>query len=468
MFEDAVAPVIRLTDAPDASGPAGWLLQAAEALPPGPRVIALLARIQVGLLDDMERVTLLQVWERSARWVAAQQAKAVVGVAGPRPTDRDDFAREQVRVALLDCGGSTRADVDLARALAGPLRSARDALERGEISYRHARVLADETEALDPVTAAEVTTRVLDSAQHRSAAEFRRTVRRAAIKADPVHAELAAQRAAARRQVTRRAEPDAQASLVLTGPALGIQTIWTALDLRAAHTTATDKRTLDQRRFDALVDLCAQTPAPAAGTRTRGRRGLAPAVYLFADAPTWAGLADEPVELDGYGPIPAGVAREHFTNATWRAVVTDTLTGAVHTVADGTYTPSARTTRELLAQDRRCGFPGCAAAVWFCDADHNTPHDQGGATDSDNCGLLCRRHHRLKTFTRWSWRRTADGSIEWTDPHGRIWDREPIRYLLPPPDEQPDSPDLPQLPEPDPPGNGPPGAPGPEDDIPPF
>jgi hypothetical protein len=254
---------------------------------------------------------------------------------------------------------------------------------------------------------------------------------------------------------------------VLTGPAVGIQTIWTALDLRAAHTTAGDRRTLNQRRFDALVDLC-RDAAPSSPARTRGRRGLRPSVYLFADAPTWAGLADEPVELDGYGPIPPGVARQHFTDATWRALVTDALTGTVQTVADGTYTPSAGTTRHLHAQDRRCGFPGCAAAIWFCDTDHNTPYQAGGATDHDNCGLLCRRHHRLKTFTRWSWRRSADGTIEWTDPHGRTWDRDPIRYLLPPPDEQPDNPDPPQVPEPDPPSTGPPRTPAPEDDIPPF
>ena len=52
-------------------------------------------------------------------------------------------------------------------------------------------------------------------------------------------------------------------------------------------------------------------------------------------------------------------------------------------------------------------------------------------TDADNCGLLCRRHHRLKTFTAWSWRRGDDGAIEWIDPNGVRWRREPIRYLMP-------------------------------------
>ena len=254
--------------------------------------------------------------------------------------------------------------------------------------------------------------------------------------------------------MSRRTDRDAQASLFVNGPAMGVQTIWTALDLRASSTSADDERTLDQRRFDALVDICRLASTDAAllaaasaggspdpflrgarpparlragpgGAQRRDRTGLEPAVFVFADAATWAGLADEPVELDGYGPIPAGVARECFTDATWRAVVTDAVTGAAVSVSDTTYRPSARTRRMLYVKDRRCGFPGCSAAVWFCDADHSVPHELGGCTDAENCGLFCRRHHRLKTFTAWRWRRLPDGTLEWTDPSGRTWRRGP-------------------------------------------
>jgi len=136
--------------------------------------------------------------------------------------------------------------------------------------------------------------------------------------------------------------------------------------------------------------------------------------------------------------IPAGAAREHFTAARWRAVVTDAA-GAVTAVPRASYTPSADLNRQLHVADRRCGCPSCGAAVWFCDADHNRPDDSGGCTDADNCGLLCRRHHRLKTFTTWSWRRGADGAIEWIDPNGVRWHREPIRYLMPEVPEVPES-----------------------------
>src|SRR5664280_2645238 len=237
------------------------------------------------------------------------------------------------------------------------------------------------------------------SAQPRTPSQFRAAVRRAVIQADPVRAELAAERAAKERMVAKQALADGQAALTLTGPAVGVATIWTAADAYAAHPGADDDRTLDQRRFDALVKICAEAlgrpDAPA------GRAGVRPTVYLYADVATWAGLAEHPVELDGYGVIPAGAAREHFTDARWRAVVTDAA-GAVTAVPRASYTPSADLNRQLHVADRRCGFPSCGAAVWFCDADHNRPYDSGGCTDADNCGLLCRRHHRLKTFTAWS------------------------------------------------------------------
>jgi hypothetical protein len=114
-------------------------------------------------------------------------------------------------------------------------------------------------------------------------------------------------------------------------------------------------------------------------------------------------------------------------------VVTDALSQRPLAVSDNTYRPSARTRRLLHLRDRGCQMPGCTAAVWHCDADHGTPHATGGATDADNCGLFCRRHHRLKTFTRWDWTRDEDGAVSWTDPHGRRWRRPPDTYPMPPP-----------------------------------
>lgn len=248
-------PVVRLANLVSPCGASAGLLALAGGLPPGPEAIRLLARVRPELLDDVQRTELLVGWERCGRWLEAQRVGAVVGAAGPAPADRDDFAREHVRVALLGCGGLARADVDLARALCGPLASARAAMERGELSYCHARALDQETAALEPAMARQVADRVVGGAGGKSPGEFRRAVQRAVIAVDPGGAGGRAEPAGAHRAVVKSAQPDGQAELVLTGPAVAV---WTALDVYAAHPAAGTDRTLDQRRFDALVELCQQ------------------------------------------------------------------------------------------------------------------------------------------------------------------------------------------------------------------
>ena len=491
-----------------AADAAGARLDRVAALAPGPLQIGLLAVVDPESLDHAGRVELLQAWERASRWVTARQLDAVVAVAGPAATNRDDFAREDVRAALRETGGSWRQDVDLARSLRGRLAPAASALEAGTLSYPQARALEQETEPLDDAAARAVCDRVLADGRTRTPADFRRRVRAAVIAVDPIGAALRAEAATERRQVSRRVLPDGQGSLELAGPATAVAAIWAVLTRRAGLTHPDDPRTLDQKRFDAMLDICrsastergltelvripgdeegsrvdpggsatgdggsatgdggsatgdggsatgdggwatgdgdrecSATPAagggPAGSRRSRkerrrgSRTGTTAGVFVFADVATWAGLADDPVDLDGYGPIPPGMARECFTDSQWRAVVTDALTGLVASVSDTSYTPSPRTRRHLFAQDRGCLFPGCSAPVWYCDADHSQPHDEGGCTDPDNCGLLCRRHHRLKTFTGWTWTRYDDGTVAWTSPDGLVWTRPPQRYHQPP------------------------------------
>ena len=140
--------------------------------------MGLLDRVHVPDLDADGRVTWLQAWERQSRWLASRQAAAVVAVAGARPADRDDFVREHVRIATRECGGSARAEVDTARALAGPLSAAMPLLERGQISWQHVRVLAQETEDLDPETRREVSAQIVAGVEASSAARPVSTRRR--------------------------------------------------------------------------------------------------------------------------------------------------------------------------------------------------------------------------------------------------------------------------------------------------
>lgn len=429
MFElaAAAAPVIRVRDGRP-TGHSSRLLAAAMALPTGPAQITLLAKVEPEALDDADRVTLLQAWERASRWVDAQRAKAIVAVAGAEPDGTDDFPRELVRVALVECGGSTKTDVDLARALNRRFTATAAALEAGTVSWAHVRVLVRECEHLDDDVARRVEARVLERAGGQPPARFRESVRRAVIRVDPGAAAREAATAVEERGVDRVVHRDGRASLILTGPTLDIARTWTALDTATGGKAHDDARTLDQRRYDTAIELLSGG-GPAGEAR---RHGAKPVVHLHADLATWLGLANDPVEVEGFGPVPAGMARELLLDSRWRAVVTDAVNGLAISVSDSTYTPSPRTFRHIAVIDRTCIFPGCHTPAQRCDVEHSIPHDRGGCTDPDNCGLVCRRHHRLKTFTRWQWRRLPDGDVEWTDPTGRRWIRAAIRHGDPP------------------------------------
>jgi hypothetical protein len=82
---------------------------------------------------------------------------------------------------------------------------------------------------------------------------------------------------------------------------------------------------------------------------------------------------------------------------------------------------------QVILRDRHCVFPGCRIDARDCDLDHVEPYvplDDGGPpgqTNAANLACLCRRHHRLKTFTAWTYHRTSDGRYVWTSPHGHTY-----------------------------------------------
>jgi hypothetical protein len=82
----------------------------------------------------------------------------------------------------------------------------------------------------------------------------------------------------------------------------------------------------------------------------------------------------------------------------------------------------------VRTRDRSCRFPGCARPADVCDLDHTVPFDQGGGTDQANMVTLCRRHHRMKTHSRWSTDLAPDGTLTWTSPTGHQYRTTPAQY----------------------------------------
>jgi hypothetical protein len=109
----------------------------------------------------------------------------------------------------------------------------------------------------------------------------------------------------------------------------------------------------------------------------------------------------------------------------------DTQTDSESGTEGGTRHVSKALREHLTIRDRTCVFPwctrparGCATSP-PCDADHIHPRGRGGPTCSCNLALLCRRHHRLKTHTPWTYRALGPGTYAWTSPHGYHYLRDP-------------------------------------------
>ena len=173
----------------------------------------------------------------------------------------------------------------------------------------------------------------------------------------------------------------------------------------------------EARRDSATRAADSRSRAGGSGRRRKrrgryGRRGLQ--VRLTVPLATWLGLAEDPAVLDGYGPLPAALARQiaaeaardHPTTTTWRCVVVHdrhaTVLGVGDILPTPRYSPTARQRTFVRTANTFCVFPGCRAQSWRCDIDHRRPYDHdnptaGGPTCTCNLQPLCRRHHRLKT-----------------------------------------------------------------------
>jgi hypothetical protein len=170
----------------------------------------------------------------------------------------------------------------------------------------------------------------------------------------------------------------------------------------------------DMKRADALTTIASHALASIADVVRPHRRPVAVSVAI--DLPTVLGLADNPGQLAGYGAIPASVARKLAADGTWQRFISDPITGNLLDFGREKYIPPQELVDFLLARDRTCRFPGCGISGQLTDIDHAQSWESGGETNPANLGLLCRRHHRMKTHGGWNLTSNPDGSCFWRSP----------------------------------------------------
>ena len=176
----------------------------------------------------------------------------------------------------------------------------------------------------------------------------------------------------------------------------------------------------DMRRADAFVFAmrAADSALKSSGTVVT-RHNRRPTINVTIDLPTALGLANNPGQLSGYGPIPANIARQIAADGRWKRFVTDPITGVLLDYGRETYIPPQDLQDFLIARDRTCRFPGCRQPAHLADLDHAIPWEEGGTTSAENLGALCRRHHNLKTHKGWKLINQSDGACTWISPTGQ-------------------------------------------------
>ncbi|WKK73153.1 HNH endonuclease signature motif containing protein [Rathayibacter oskolensis] len=150
-------------------------------------------------------------------------------------------------------------------------------------------------------------------------------------------------------------------------------------------------------------------------------------VRLTLAASAASGADDAPADLDGYGSIPADVARELVgVGASFTRILTDPDTGLVASVGRTHRVPPSQMRLHLQLRDQTCRFPGCTRPASSAEADHTIEWRNGGETALDNLASLCTSHHHVRHGDRWTHVLHPDGTADWTTPTGRRATTRPV------------------------------------------
>ncbi|TLM80424.1 DUF222 domain-containing protein, partial [Pseudarthrobacter sp. NamE2] len=243
------------------------------------------------------------------------------------------------------------------------------------------------------------------------------------------------------RRVEFTPDRDGMAWIAAYLPADTALAIWNRTTAIARGLQGPDEpRTLPQRKADVLANqlLTHRISTPEEDART----GIAtafttepgkvptPRTEVLVTVPVFAllGLTDEPAVLDGYGPIPASMARKLLAGGaeSFHRVLVDPRDGTPLEIWRTSYRLTKAMKNALQLRDGRCTFPGCNNNSLDNETDHLKAWQYGGTTGMSNLAQLCPKHHHLKHNSRWTpTPATKNEPPGWTSPTGRHYQAEP-------------------------------------------
>jgi uncharacterized protein DUF222 len=329
---------------------------------------------------------------------------------------------------------SAARQVTFAKEWAADLPAVFDELRAGRISEWAAQVVAQETRDLPRYTRRSIAADLAPDLAAMSVWQTRTAARRLSFTADPAAVLGRARTARSDRRVGIRPAPDTMAVLSAFLPAEQGIAAWANLD-RHARTlrTAGDSRSTGQLMADTLVErLTGQSTAPAIPVE----------IGLTMTTDALLGHDETPADLDGYGPIPADLARDLATRSStpqhvaspdaspdasgdasrdasaglqpdpqrddttdatdvWiRRIFTDPVDDTVLHVDTKRRRFDGVLARLIRRRDQVCRDPFCTAPIRHLD--HVHPYRDGGPTTAANGAGLCERGNYAKDMPGWT------------------------------------------------------------------
>ena len=383
----------------------------------------------------------IDVLEAALVWAAMHQAESVADVpasglvfgelavplAGEGAPLVAEFAPMEFGAALGMSTDAARGLVGDALELAHRLKRTWELVRAGEVPLWKARRLAQLTTTLPQEGAEFVDRQLVGFVGKISWAGIERLVDQARVAFDPEDAEKDRLDAAdGRRFDVRTAEANHRGIVHVEG----VLDLADGLDLNAAISQGAEElaalgstESLDVRRSMAAGELARRQLA--FDLRAEAGDGAA-AVVKPRQVLIHVHLSDAAISRDEAGfanveetrsIVSTEQVRDWCSNPQTQVTIKPVIDLEAHHHTEAYAIPDRLAEQTRLAAPV-CAFPWCERPARRCDTDHVVPHGDGGPTCSCNLAPLCRRHHRAKTHTAWTYDKTDAATYLWRSPHG--------------------------------------------------
>ena len=367
-----------------------------------------LAALDGAGLPESALIDHLTAMERLKSGLAAAQARVTATLAAKRakreaaeglPADkRGRGLGTEVALARQDSPARGSSHLGLAQALVREMPHTLGALTRGEISEWRATVVVRETATLSRGHRAQVDRELAGRLTGAGDLRVAALTKEIGYRLDPGSAIRRIRGATSDRRVGLRPAPDTMTYLTGFLPVAQGVACYAALTREAdTRRAAGDPRTRGQIMADTLVERITGQ-ATASGTPVEIALVMTDQTMLAGD--------QSPAHLDGYGPIPAPLARQLTRNAdkVWlRRLFISPTDGSVVAMDTRRRLFDGPLRRLVVLRDQTCRNPWCDAPIRH--ADHVTRAADGGETSADNGQGLCEACNYSKERPGWHTRR---------------------------------------------------------------